>query len=671
MYKCRSDPHFGGRRATAATDDRALRSSPVTNPEGVCLYGAKDNVQFGGKDRYGGKRSEGTTIPVKGTAEMNVVTGGKMADHTSRAGFNVRHLRHGSTPRRVSGTSTDRRRLLEEAARSVDDGWAAKQRSRNSNIRAADMGRNRLWGRVGEDGAWGEATTTDDVTAIVAYGDQRAARVYRKQREESFETTTIVSHLPKSLLREIPNSYDDGRSRWTCDDATAKRYADTLSGYLAESVLTGGRDAIHAVSVHMDETVPHVHVICDTYAPDPKNEGWLRCEASQMWGQHRDVKDESGRVVSGMTKMREYQRGFRETVSGDGIEVALEPAPRSRSSMTKHEYVALQERQREVEAREAEVLPTRLRQRAADVSRREAEVAEREENVRPLEKRVATALNAIARAEERATSAERKKLEFEQKIKLLEARASEIDEQARKAQELHQAAISGWNSLEEWKQGVLDNLADREAAVTEAQASTEAREQAAKVREAGLDAREGELDAEKAGLETYARSLTERERDVKGREDGVGERERELDKRRKELDEFKEKLDEWGEELGDFATLSERFDEKVDEAVSAIAAEASNIAMGEGRYALVNVLKRTKMADGATWYDRAEQKMEKNYMRACFNATEAERKRLKDETLTWAQAEYMKKVGRERSYSGVVLDSQQTHQTEGDKDLGD
>ncbi|WP_222121519.1 hypothetical protein, partial [Staphylococcus saprophyticus] len=54
-------------------------------------------------------------------------------------------------------------------------------------------------------------------------------------------------------------------------------------------VLTGGHDAISGFAVNFDESIPHIHIMCDTFAPSPKYENYLRVEAQQMWGQHADV----------------------------------------------------------------------------------------------------------------------------------------------------------------------------------------------------------------------------------------------------------------------------------------------------------------------------------------------------------------------------------------------
>lgn len=282
---------------------------------------------------------------------------------------------------------------MEEAARSVDEKWSAKQLARNANIVADHVEKNVTFGWI--DGEWKHVEKKEDVGAIVAYGDERARRVFRKQRAESFETTGIVSHLPKSLLTEVPDFYDTGRSRWVCSEEVALDYAEKVREFLSQNVLRGGKESIHAVSVHFDESVPHVHVMCDTYADDVKHEGWLSCYAQHMWGQRREEGDK--RALTGSTKLREYQKEFREYLNAHGIEVEQEVSVRSRSSMTKDEYAAMQERERDVENREKAVsvdekhLETRkdvwdgiLRDKRKDVAAREKVVAEKEEAVQAL-----------------------------------------------------------------------------------------------------------------------------------------------------------------------------------------------------------------------------------------------------------------------------------------------
>ena len=64
------------------------------------------------------------------------------------------------------------------------------------------------------------------------------------------------------------------------------------------------------------ETTPHIQIMADPFAPDPKapddKPDALRTEHNQAYGSHREVRDEAGRQVSGPAKMRWHQAGFRE-----------------------------------------------------------------------------------------------------------------------------------------------------------------------------------------------------------------------------------------------------------------------------------------------------------------------------------------------------------------------
>lgn len=286
----------------------------------------------------------------------------------SRSAINVRHLQYGvnGTPeKRRSRTQPDRRRLLQECMRQLDDEWLAKQVSRNANIVKEDSHLNYGFFNDG-DGGWTEMTDADSIEDTVAYGDARVGSVHRKIHKNTFETTTIVSFLPKSLCQEIPDYYPvtrknskgeekvvGHRSRWVPKDLDAtKQYFEHLIEYLESNVLTGGHDAISGFAVNLDESVPHIHIMTDTFAPDPAHDGWLRVEAQQMWGQHKDVTEqrvdeETGETrevkITGRTKMRRYQEGLREFMLERGYDIEAEPDPvRSRTSLAKDTYAAAQ-----------------------------------------------------------------------------------------------------------------------------------------------------------------------------------------------------------------------------------------------------------------------------------------------------------------------------------------
>lgn len=274
----------------------------------------------------------------------------KMSDSVSRAGFNVRHIRHGNAGKRRSGTVGDRRRLLQESARHIDPKWTSKQVLRNGNVVAADTHLNAIFGRD-DSGNWTEITTEEGLEGIVSYGTQRAENVYRKMTEKAYETTTIVSHLPKSLLTEVPGFYDNGRSRWVCDREVVENYANLLVEFLAENVLPEGMANVHGCAINLDETVPHVHVYADPFAPDGKHPGFLKSEAQKTWGQVNKTQAVEGeKRLLGKTKMKRYQADFRAFMIDNGVEIEKDADPvRSRVTLSKAEYAKSQETKREAD----------------------------------------------------------------------------------------------------------------------------------------------------------------------------------------------------------------------------------------------------------------------------------------------------------------------------------
>ena len=203
-------------------------------------------------------------------------------DGTSRAGWHAQHLRHGEPvlgKPASSNTRGDRARLLKEAMRALDESDVAKQAARNHSIVAADTRRNTAYVNDGE-GGFRELTKADGVEAVLAYGDDRIDRVKRAWNPKTFETTTIVSWVPKSLLTEVPDFYpvtnDAGvevgrRSRWVMPDdeagkAEVRRWFEETHKHLTTDVLRGGHDSIHGVVWNFDESQVHVHFMADTFA---------------------------------------------------------------------------------------------------------------------------------------------------------------------------------------------------------------------------------------------------------------------------------------------------------------------------------------------------------------------------------------------------------------------
>lgn len=293
-----------------------------------------------------------------------------MSESVGRAGFNVRHLRHGE-----SGTRADRASLLRESMRELDDEAAAYYAAANPNIVAADTRLNVAMVNDGQGGFRRAKSTAE----VLAYGDarigtkqnpkseDRVGNTGRKWNPKSFETTLIVVSLPRSMCVEIPNAYplrdDNGepvtdlagnpvmRSRWVPRDRDeALRYFAESADFLGSDVLPGGHDAMHGYDVNLDESYPHAQYMTDTLADDPKNPGLLRVAAQQAWGVSREVLDHRGRIEQPQAKMTRYQKAYREHMHGLGYDVELEASERSKSSHTREEWAALKERERASEA---------------------------------------------------------------------------------------------------------------------------------------------------------------------------------------------------------------------------------------------------------------------------------------------------------------------------------
>ena len=217
-----------------------------------------------------------------------------MSEVVGRAGFDVEHIRHGK-----EGNRGNRERSLAESMRELgDDANLAYQASRNPNIRIDDTAENEAFVNDG-GGGFRRATS---IKEVVDYGDERVKQVYRKISPKSFTVTRIVVTLPKSMCHPVQYQRSDGkwRTRWEANDRDeARRYfADALAN-LGDKVLWGGQSAIHGYDINWDETTPHMQVMADTFAGDPKHEDRLRVCASQMWGQHREVRDpEDGHQIT-------------------------------------------------------------------------------------------------------------------------------------------------------------------------------------------------------------------------------------------------------------------------------------------------------------------------------------------------------------------------------------
>ena len=427
---------------------------------------------------YPGDRADAATARTTRSAAGGSLRGMEhdMSNATGRTGGNIRHLRHmGSKEKGTPGnTRADRRDLLRESMRDLDpaeaDFFASKP---GSSIVRDDTHLNVAMVNNG-DGTFRRPT---GIQEVLDYGDARigpgrdsgvhkskeaaadeaeADRVGgdgRKWNPNSFETTLIAAHLPKSMCVEIPNFYpiiDDKtgepvldandepmmRSRWVSRDRDeALRYFDEVVRYYAEDVLNGGVDAIHGYDINFDESTPHVQIMADTLAPNPKHDGKLRCESSQMWGSHRDVTelraDKDGVVREMMelpqNKMSRYQKGLRDRMVSLGYPVEADyDQERHLSGSGKAEYAAtmdarrvademvdyVEERGEQLDAREVD-LDAQAAEITADRAQLDRDLADlpglrrraREEEVARVREETAEDRAAAARARQEAEQA--------------------------------------------------------------------------------------------------------------------------------------------------------------------------------------------------------------------------------------------------------------------------
>jgi len=276
-----------------------------------------------------------------------------MSEQTGHAAFHLKHVAHG-----VSGNRADRRAILHESMRHLDSKDVQRHAARNPSIVPTDAHLNTAFVN---DGAGG-FRTAHKIKEVLDYGEARQKRVRRKINEKQVTTNLFVVHLPKTMCVEIPDYYPrmnaDGserldpvtgepmsRSRWVArDQDEAMRYFRDAINRLGGHVVPGGQDAIHGWATNFDESTPHIQIMADPFAPDPKasddKPDALRTEHNQAYGSHREVKDEAGRQVSGPAKLRGHQAGFREHMVALGWPVEQEVSARHGKELSNPEFKA-------------------------------------------------------------------------------------------------------------------------------------------------------------------------------------------------------------------------------------------------------------------------------------------------------------------------------------------
>lgn len=279
-----------------------------------------------------------------------------MSNVVGRTGFHVTHTK----------SVSERGAILDEMMRERIPGASERWAQRNPSIVVGDEGLNRAYVNNGD----GRLVPCKDPKEVLAYGQQRLAKLSTPVKEPKLDpvtgkekggTTTssmFVLHLPKSLCEEVKDFYpvfdEDGnetgqrRSRWVARDRKeAIRYFNDALKYLAKEVIPGGWDAILGADIQFSESTPHIQILADTFAPDPKHPGQLRTEFSRAYGSHRDVRDNKGRQMSGQAKFRRYHDGLKQYMIERGWPVERDVDPlRHDKTATKETYGAMMDKQR-------------------------------------------------------------------------------------------------------------------------------------------------------------------------------------------------------------------------------------------------------------------------------------------------------------------------------------
>lgn len=277
-----------------------------------------------------------------------------MSDEVGRAGFHVKHTK----------AVSERGAILDEMMRELKDESIKRWAARNPNIVVENEDSNIALVNDGEGGF----DICTDPKQVIAYGNTRLAKLSSPIREPKLDpvtgklkggtttTSMFVMHLPKSLCKEVPDFYpvyEHGkevgrRSRWVARDREeAKRYFDDIVEYLATHVIPGGADAVLGVDIQFSESTPHIHVLADTFAPDPKHPGQLRSEFSRAYGDHRDVRDDKGRQMGHKAKFRQYHAGLKKFMIERGWEIEADVDPlRHDKTATKETYGAMKDKER-------------------------------------------------------------------------------------------------------------------------------------------------------------------------------------------------------------------------------------------------------------------------------------------------------------------------------------
>ena len=326
-----------------------------------------------------------------------------MDNVVGRTGFHVTHTK----------AVSERGAILDEMMRELKDESIERWAQRNPSIVVEDEHLNVALVNDGEGGF----DPCSDPKQVIAYGNDRLAKLSSPIRDPKPDpitgklkggtptTSMFVLHLPKSLCEEVPDFYpvyEDGkevgrRSRWVARDRDeAMRYFSDAVEYLAADVIPGGIDAVLGVDIQFSESTPHIHVLADTFAPDPKHPGQLRSEFSRAYSSHRDVRDDKGRQMSGQAKFRQYHKGLKEYMLERGWEIEADVDPlRHDKTATKDMYGAMMDKQRALDEKREQIKIDR------EELMRDGENLEREEYQVRLARKEVEEERSVAREEGR------------------------------------------------------------------------------------------------------------------------------------------------------------------------------------------------------------------------------------------------------------------------------
>ena len=328
-----------------------------------------------------------------------------MGNEVGRTGFHVTHEK--SVKKRGA--------ILDEMMRELKDESVERWAQRNPSIVVEDEKLNIAYVNNGDD----RFVRCKDPKEVLVYGQQRLAKLSTPVKEPKLDpvtgkekggTTTssmFVLHLPKSLCEEVKDFYpvldDDGheterrRSRWVARDRKeAMRYFKEALAYMTQEVIPGGRDAILGFDIQFSESTPHIQILADTFAPDPKHPGQLRTEFSRAYGSHRSVRDDKGRQMSGQAKFRRYHDGLKQYMIERGWPVERDVDPlRHDKTATKDMYGAMMDKQRILDEKREQIKIDR------EELMRDGENLEREEYLVRLARKEVEKERSVAREEGR------------------------------------------------------------------------------------------------------------------------------------------------------------------------------------------------------------------------------------------------------------------------------